>query len=142
MKFIYGETGFENGGRFRPHKTHANGTSVDFFVPVLDNAKKSTTLNISAFNKLGYKIEFDQSASNADYSIDFESIAKHLLAIHEAAKKDKIGIRVVIFDNDFQNILFKTKSGKDLKKIMYFSVKKPWVRHDEHYHIDFIVKCH
>lgn len=34
-----------------------------------------------------------------------------------------------------------TPTGKALPKIMLFSVKKPWVRHDEHYHIDFVVKC-
>ena len=26
--FVYGETGWKNGGRFRPHKTHRNGLSV------------------------------------------------------------------------------------------------------------------
>jgi len=31
--YVYGETGWENGGRIRPHRTHQNGTSVDFFVP-------------------------------------------------------------------------------------------------------------
>src|SRR5512143_887219 len=25
--FVYGETGWKNGGRFRPHKTHQNGLS-------------------------------------------------------------------------------------------------------------------
>jgi penicillin-insensitive murein DD-endopeptidase len=34
--FVYGETGFESGGRFKPHKTHQNGLSVDFMVPVID----------------------------------------------------------------------------------------------------------
>jgi penicillin-insensitive murein DD-endopeptidase len=28
--FVYGETGWESGGRIRPHKTHQNGTSIDF----------------------------------------------------------------------------------------------------------------
>lgn len=28
--FVYGETGWKNGGGFRPHKTHQNGLSVDF----------------------------------------------------------------------------------------------------------------
>ena len=30
--FMYGETGFKNGGKFKPHKTHQNGLSVDFMV--------------------------------------------------------------------------------------------------------------
>ena len=34
--YVYGETGWSSGGRFRPHRTHQNGLSVDFFVPVRD----------------------------------------------------------------------------------------------------------
>jgi len=33
-KYIYGETGHKTGGSFEPHKTHQNGLSVDFMVPV------------------------------------------------------------------------------------------------------------
>src|SRR5688500_9233349 len=29
LQLVYGETGFESGGRFRPHRTHENGLSVD-----------------------------------------------------------------------------------------------------------------
>jgi penicillin-insensitive murein endopeptidase len=32
--FVLGETGFKSGGRFRPHRTHQNGLSVDVFMPV------------------------------------------------------------------------------------------------------------
>ena len=32
--FIYGEMGWCKGGRFRPHRTHQNGLSVDFMVPL------------------------------------------------------------------------------------------------------------
>jgi penicillin-insensitive murein DD-endopeptidase len=34
--YVYGETGWPSGGRFRPHKTHQNGLSVDFMVPITD----------------------------------------------------------------------------------------------------------
>jgi penicillin-insensitive murein DD-endopeptidase len=33
--FVYGETGFAKGGRFKPHRTDQNGLSVDFMVPVI-----------------------------------------------------------------------------------------------------------
>ena len=33
--FVYGETGKKSGGEFDPHKTHRNGLSVDFMVPVI-----------------------------------------------------------------------------------------------------------
>lgn len=140
--YIYGETGFENGGRFKPHKTHTNGLSVDFFVPVLDEHQQPAKLPISALNKLGYNIEFDQEAHFKNLMVDFEAIAKHLLALKKAADEKHIGISLVIFDNEFQKKLFQTPSGSKLPNLMTFSVRKPWVRHDEHYHIDFNVKCH
>ncbi|MFZ1642579.1 MAG: hypothetical protein WAV07_14340, partial [Candidatus Contendobacter sp.] len=52
-----------------------------------------------------------------------------------------VGIRVVIFDNAFQKKLMSTPTGSGLPKILKFSTKKPWVRHDEHYHIDFVFPC-
>lgn len=139
--FVYGETGFESGGRFHPHKTHQNGLSVDFFVPVINAGGESVTPPISVFNKLGYGIEFDEKAGHDGLSIDFEAMAKHLRAIKRAADREGIGIRVVIFDNAFQEKLMATPTGKTLPSILKFSKKKPWVRRDEHYHVDFTVDC-
>jgi penicillin-insensitive murein endopeptidase len=139
--FVYGETGFKEGGRFKPHKTHTNGLSVDFFVPVVNQEGVSVKLPISLLNKFGYNIEFNESAQYKNLSINFETMAKHLVAIKHAADAQSVGINVVIFDNSFQQKLFSTPTGKVLPELMHFSVKKPWVRHDEHYHIDFEVKC-
>ena len=33
VTYVYGETGWPSGGRIRPHRTHQNGLSIDFFVP-------------------------------------------------------------------------------------------------------------
>lgn len=139
--FVYGETGFKEGGRFKPHKTHTNGLSVDFFVPVVNQEGVSVKLPISLLNKFGYNIEFNQNAQYKKLSINFDAMAKHLVAIKQAADAQGVGISVVIFDNSFQQKLFSTSTGKALPELMSFSVKKPWVRHDEHYHIDFEVKC-
>lgn len=139
--FVYGESGLESGGAFRPHKTHQNGLSVDFFVPVLNAQGDSVSLPIGVFNKLGYNIEFDGKGQFETLQIDFESMAKHLLEIKRAADKHGVGIRVVIFDNAYQKKLIATATGKTLPAKIRFSVKKPWVRHDEHYHVDFVVKC-
>ena len=139
--FVYGETGFKRGGQFKPHKTHRNGLSVDFFVPVVNAKGASVDLPISALNKFGYNIEFNANAEFEEYQIDFEAIAKHIQAIRNAAIAQGIGIRVVIFENAFQKKLFATPTGKKLPGLITFSVKKPWVRHDEHYHIDFEVAC-
>ena len=139
--FIYGETGWKSGGRFRPHKTHQNGLSVDFFVPVLDEKRKSVPLPTSLLNKFGYNIEFTTQGKYKEYTIDFDSMVAHLLALKEAADKNGIKISRVIFDNDLQKLLFKTKRGAELPNVLPFSTKKPWVRHDEHFHVDFQTEC-
>jgi penicillin-insensitive murein DD-endopeptidase len=140
-QFVYGETGWKNGGRFRPHKTHQNGLSVDFFVPVTDATDKSVPLPTSILNKFGYAIEFDAQGKYRNYKIDFAAMAAHLLALKKAADRRGVKIRRVIFDNELQKLLFQTAQGKELRAQLIFSRKKPWVRHDEHYHIDFIVPC-
>jgi penicillin-insensitive murein endopeptidase len=51
--YVYGETGWPSGGRFRPHRTHQNGLSVDFFVPVRDAQGKSVPLPTSLTSRFG-----------------------------------------------------------------------------------------
>lgn len=139
--FKYAETGHEEGGRFRPHKTHQNGLSIDFMVPVLDKEGYSVHLPTHPFNKYGYDIEFDSNGNYDDYRLDYEAMAAHIVALHKAAKAHKAGIWRVIFDPELQPQLFKTSNGKYLKKHITFSKKRSWVRHDEHYHVDFVIGC-
>lgn len=141
VTYIYGETGYKEGGEFKPHKSHRNGLSVDFFVPVVNFKGEPKELNIGITNKLGYNIEFSKDAVFNDLKIDFESIAKHIKALNTAAKNEGIEIEVIIFDNDFQKLLLNTSTGSQLQNRITFSVKKPWVRHDEHYHVNFKVGC-
>ncbi len=141
VHYVYGETGFEEGGVFKPHKTHRNGLSVDFFVPVINAEDKPEILDIGITNKLGYNIEFSGDGKLNGLRIDFESIAKHIDALMAAAQKESIGIELVILDNQFQKLLFATPTGAKIRSVVTFSVKKPWVRHDEHYHINFRVPC-
>lgn len=63
-------------------------------------------------------------------------MAAHIAALKRAAKKNKIGIWRVIFDPKMQSALRKTKAWPDIADLK-FSTKRSWVRHDEHYHIDF-----
>lgn len=140
-QFVYGESGFKTGGRFRPHKTHQNGLSVDFFVPVVNAAGQSVALPTSPLNTFGYGIEFVGSGQYDDLSIDYPAMAEHLLALQTAAVHQGIQIGRVIFDNALQKYLFKTPLGNRLKHSLAFSTQTPWVRHDEHYHIDFVVQC-
>ncbi len=140
-RYVYGETGWENGGRFRPHRTHQNGLSVDFFIPVLDAKGASSVLPIGPTNKLGYDIEFDRSGRFEQYSIDFESLAEHLYQLDVASRSQGIGIALVILDLQYLPKLFATRRGEYLRDRVRFMKGKPWVRHDEHYHVDFSVSC-
>ncbi len=54
--YKYAETGYKDGGQFKPHKTHRNGLSVDFMTPGIDSKGKSVHLSTHPFNKFGYKI--------------------------------------------------------------------------------------
>jgi len=140
-RYVYGETGWPSGGRFRPHRSHQNGLSVDFFVPVKDLKGQSVPLPTNLSNKLGYDLEFNQEAKYGEYSIDFEALAEHLYQLDVAAKAAGSGLALVIFDTQYLPRLFATKRGVYLRENLPFMKGKPWVRHDEHYHVDFAVPC-
>lgn len=144
--FVYTETGFEDGGHFKPHKTHQNGLSVDFMVPVLDEKGRSVSLPGSASNRYGYDIEFDANAryridAKRVLRIDFEAMAEHLYALDRAAKTSGAPIDRVIFDPAYLPKLFATRRGTYLRRNIEFTRGKVWWRHDEHYHVDFATKC-
>lgn len=139
--FKYAETGFETGGEFKPHKTHRNGLSVDFMTPVLTPDGKSVHLSTHPLNKFGYNIEFDEKGKYENLVIDYTALAAHIVALHKAAKSRGHGLWRVIFDPKLQPYLFNTKYGKYLKENVQLSKKRSWVRHDEHYHVDFVIPC-
>ena len=76
-----------------------------------------------------------------DYVIDYEALAAHIVALDKMAKDKGIGIWRVIFDPQLQPKLLATKYGDYIKSNITLSKKRSWVRHDEHYHVDFEVKC-
>lgn len=138
---VYGETGLASGGRFRPHRTHQNGLSVDFFVPVRNGKGRSVPLPTSVTTRFGYDIEFDAKGVYGDYRIDFPAFAEHLYQLHAVAKARGAGVAKVIIDPQFFPQLFDTPRGRWLRKTLPFMKTKPWIRHDEHFHIDFAVPC-
>lgn len=140
-KFVYGETGWPSGGRFRPHRTHQNGLSVDFFVPVRKAGGQSVPLPTEATSRFGYDIEFDANGRFGKYEIDFPAMAEHLYQLHFAARARGVGIALVIFEQAYLPKLFATPRGPVLRQHLPFMKGKPWVRHDEHYHVDFAVPC-
>ena len=47
----------------------------------------------------------------------------------------------MIFDPPYLWRLFATKRGPYVRKNIPFMSGKAWIRHDEHYHVDFSVAC-
>lgn len=139
--FVYGETGYRKGGQFKPHKTHRNGLSVDFMVPVLNEDGRSVPLPTSILDKWGYDLEFDGSGQLGELRIDAESMAEHIYQLHVAAKEQGVDIWRVIFDPKLQPMLHGTSRWSYLSDNVTFSTKRSWVRHDEHYHVDFDIPC-
>lgn len=139
--FKYAETGFKKGGPFPPHKTHQNGSSVDFIVPVLDQNHLSVQLPTQKNNRYGYDIEFDNNGRYAQYHIDFDALGAHLVALHQAAAHEHSKITRVIIDPPYHANLYASKHGAYLKQHVTLQKQKAWVRHDEHYHVDFDLDC-
>ena len=48
---------------------------------------------------------------------------------------------MVIFDLALEPLLHVSKSWPILASRVRFSTKPAWVRHDEHYHVNFAIPC-
>lgn len=139
--FVYGETGWKHGGSFRPHRTHQNGLSVDFMVPVLDEKGSPTDLPTYALNRYGYGIEFDDGGRFNGLQVDFVALADHLYQLHRLATARGIGISKIFLDPAFHTDLARTRNWQYLRANLPFSPNRQWVRHDDHYHVDFSLLC-
>ena len=139
--FVYGETGYEEGGEFSPHKTHRNGLSVDFMVPVRDANGESVPLPTHVLNKWGYSLEFDSSGRLDELEIDFEAVAEHIYQLREAALGHGADLWRVILDPELQPFLHDTARWPYLRENIQFTERRSWVRHDDHYHVDFDLAC-
>ncbi len=109
--------------------------------PVRDSTGQVGELTGSVVNMLGYAIRFDDAGKRDGMSIDFEAMAKHLLALDAAAKANGARIRRVIFEPPLLKHLFAAPSGAALRGRMNFMKGRAWFRHDQHYHVDFAVAC-
>ena len=141
-EFILMECTRKHGGRMLIHWTHQNGTSVDFMVP-----KKRNDDNAIMSNHAGmahYLLQFNkdgQLALNHKTVIDFESMAKHILALDDAAKRNGLRIHKILFNTHMHDELFSTPSGKKLKE-RNIPIRPNLTDlinryHDDHYHVDF-----
>lgn len=132
----YGETGKSEGGPLWPHKTHQNGLSADFFMPVTNKRGEADQVPISAFSKFGYGLEFDKNGKLDDLQVDWRAVGRHLLALAAVGKPLGVRMERIIVTPDFHQALFRENPA--LRRLApLFMRKEAWVRHDEHYHVDF-----
>ena len=133
-RYLYGEIGLPWGGRFVPHRTHRNGQSFDFMVPLTEGV-----LPTGIGNRFGYDEAFDADGKGAAGRIDFEALAAHLRALDAATRREGGRIALVVLAPDLQDELFAADPG--LAGSMRFNRRASWVRHDDHYHVDFDFGC-
>ncbi len=135
--WVYGEAGLPAGGGFWPHRTHQNGLSVDFMTPLRD-ADGPRPLPMGLAGGFGYGVELDRRGRLGDAHIDAAAIGDHLLALAAAAEARGLRVAKVIFDPALRR---QVERARPAVKGLPFTRKRVWVRHDDHYHVDFALPC-
>ena len=141
-KFTLMECTRKNGGRMLIHWTHQNGTSVDFMAPVITlDQSPSMSRHLGLFH---YLLQFDTSGKlqlSGGSQIDFETMARHILAIDDAARHHGLYIYKILFNTNLLDELYATPSGQQIQErgIRIIPHVSDLVNryHDDHYHIDF-----
>jgi penicillin-insensitive murein DD-endopeptidase len=132
----------KNGGTLFPHKTHQNGLSVDFMMPLIQNKKPYYQLDTIGtthyFITLNSKGQFNRDTS---ISIDFNLVAQQILILEEQARLQGLKISKVIINTSLKDELLATTFGKELAASQIYIVKSldNYTNnfHDDHFHIDF-----
>jgi penicillin-insensitive murein endopeptidase len=143
--FYVMECSNQDGGKLFPHRTHQNGLSIDFMMPLIKNGKPFYGLDTLGANH--YFLEFDNQGKykvDSTISIDFNIVAQHILILNKVAKVIGVKVAKVIINTDLKDELFATLNGKTLESSGIYVVQKlsPLINslHDDHYHIDFEIK--
>lgn len=137
LESVYAEMGFPWGGRFPPHRTHREGLSADFHVPLTGGGQ----IPMNPGNRYGYDVDFDAQGVGPAGTINFRAIALHLRALDAAARAKGGRVGRVFFAPDLQDELFSVPEGQGLASLISFNQRQSWVRHDDHYHVDFLLPC-
>ena len=140
--FTIMECSNKEGGEMFPHKTHQNGLSIDFMMPLLKNDKPY--LGLDSIGAQHYALDFDDNGNyskDASIQIDFNTVAQQILIMDYFARQNGLNISKVIIKIEFKEELFATYYGKILKKSGIYVVQglSPLINalHDEHFHLDF-----
>lgn len=141
-EFVLMECTRKHGGRMIFHWTHQNGMSVDCMAPTITNGNPGSWSERTGL--VHYLFSFNENgqfAFNKKTTIDFETMATHIIAIDDAAKKNGLRIRKILFNTSMHDELFGTRAGKILQErdLRFIPHLTDLVNdfHDDHYHIDF-----
>jgi penicillin-insensitive murein endopeptidase len=141
-EFVLMECTRKHGGRMLIHWTHQNGTSVDFMVPIKRNDHQPALSDRAGM--FHYLFQFNHEgkfALNPATEIDFETMARHILALDDASRKNGLHIHKILFNTNLHDELFNTPSGKELAQrgIRFIPHLSDFINtfHDDHYHVDF-----
>lgn len=132
----------EHGGELYPHRTHQNGLSVDFMMPLIKNGEPYYELD--DLGKEHYFLHFNNNgeyAEDTEIAIDFDLVALHLLLLDQQAKTHGFRITKVIINTHLKDELFSTPFGQQLQSSNIYVVQRLShlinALHDDHYHVDF-----
>ena len=106
-------------------------------VPVVTAGGRPVVLPTPPWRKFGYSHEFDANGRTGDLRVDFAAVAAHLGALDAAANANGLRIARVILAPEFERRIRRdSRYGQRIGGLPFMN-SKPWVRHDEHYHVDF-----
>lgn len=135
------ECSHEHGGKMFPHRTHQNGLSIDFMMPLLKDGKPYYGLDTIGLEH--YTLEFDDAGryvKDTTISIDFDLVARQILILNHFAKQNGLAVFKLIIKIELKEELFATKYGQILKASDIYVVRglSPIINalHDDHFHID------
>lgn len=132
----------KHGGKISPHRTHQNGLSIDFMVPVSKHGAPSYELDDLGASH--YLLSFDDQGrfeEDPALQIDFDLISEHIVVLQEVAEKHGLQIEKVIFKMELKDELYASKYGAEIQNKGIYITRNlsPLINslHDDHYHIDF-----
>jgi penicillin-insensitive murein DD-endopeptidase len=141
-EFILMECTRKHGGQMLIHWTHQNGTSVDFMVPKKRGGENNVFADRAGL--IHYLFQFNEGGQftlSRKTAIDFETMAKHILALDDAARKNGLRIHKILFNTNMHDELFATAAGREIQQrnIRIIPRLSDLVNryHDDHYHVDF-----
>ena len=136
------EAANRDGGKIPLHRTHQNGMGIDFMIPKVAGGQQR-----HAWDRIGiwhYALEFDNQGKlllDSDTQLDFNTMAKHLLALDDAAQKHGLRIRKVLLKSELLDDFFDSEFGNQVQQRGIYFVPRMygWINrvHDDHYHVDF-----